>query len=432
MTAKERKAKVYHADLWGPREEKYAWLSEHDWETTNWQKARPHSEFYLFVPRDEAALERYQKFIKATDIFPVSSTGVKTHRDHFVIDFDKEALKRRIRTFLDLSLPDDVVREAFKLKDNRDWKMSEKRKLIAQDKDWGRKIVRCMYRPFDVRWLFYHSDAIDFGREEVMRNMLQANLCLCTGRAGQVVGEEAPWNLVHCADAVQDHNMFYRGGVVSFPLYLYPGVPKHGFFSDKIPSSKKKPNLSRALMECLRLSYSSLLTPESIFHYAYAVLFSNLYRKKFAEFLRIDFPRIPFTKDVKLFQKLAALGGRLVDLHLLRSSELDPPIARFQGEGDNRVQIGKKGLRYDSEKQWVYINEAQFFEDVPPEVWEYQIGGYQVCRKWLKDRKGRTLSLDEIKTYCRIVTALEKTIEAQAKIDKLYPKVEETLLPIKL
>jgi len=122
----------------------------------------------------------------------------------------------------------------------------------------------------------------------------------------------------------------------------------------------------------------------------------------------------------------------LVDLHLLRSSELDPPIARFQGEGDNRVQTGKNGLRYDAEAQRVYINEEQFFEGVPPEVWEYPIGGYQVCHKWLKDRKDRCLSLEEIKTYCRIATALSKTIAIQAEIDTLYPQVEKTLLPIQL
>jgi len=432
MTAKERKAKVYHADLWGPREEKYAWLSEHDWETTNWQKARPHSEFYLFVPRDEAALERYQKFIKATDIFPVSSTGVKTHRDHFVIDFDKEALKRRIRTFIDLNLPDDFVRETFGLKDSGTWSLENARKTVQQDKDWSSRIIPCLYRPFDVRWLFYHPSMVERSREEVMKNMLRKNLCLCSGRAGQVVGEDAPWNLTFCADSIQDHNMFYRGGVVSFPLYLYSDFSNHGFCGDGMVGGQERSNLNPMLLDSLQSACKGEFTPESIFYYVYAILSSKDYRGEYAELLRIDFPRIPFTKDVKLFQKLAALGGRLVDLHLLRSSELDPPIARFQGEGDNRVQIGKKGLRYDSEKQWVYINEAQFFEDVPPEVWEYQIGGYQVCRKWLKDRKGRTLSLDEIKTYCRIVTALEKTIEAQAKIDKLYPKVEETLLPIKL
>jgi len=121
-----------------------------------------------------------------------------------------------------------------------------------------------------------------------------------------------------------------------------------------------------------------------------------------------------------------------VDLHLLRSPELDPPIARFQGEGDGKVQTGKKGLRYDPEGERVYINETQYFEGVPPEVWEYHIGGYQVCHKWLKDRKGRVLTLAEIRTYCHIVTALAKTIEVQRVDDKLYHEIEKAICKVRL
>jgi len=167
-------------------------------------------------------------------------------------------------------------------------------------------------------------------------------------------------------------------------------------------------------------------SPEDVFHYVYAVLYAPSYREKYAEFLRIDFPRIPFTSDYELFKRMAELGRRLVDLHLLRSPELDPPIARFQGEGDGEVQTGKKGLRYDPEGARVYINETQYFEGVPPEVWEYYIGGYQVCHKWLKDRKGRRLSAAEIRTFCHIVTALSRTIVIQRTINVLFGQLEET------
>lgn len=177
-------------------------------------------------------------------------------------------------------------------------------------------------------------------------------------------------------------------------------------------------------------SYGDEVTPEAVFYYLYAVLYSNIYRDSYAEFLRIDFPRIPFTSDRELFEKLAAPGKRLIDLHFLRSDELDPPIAKFEGDGDGIAQTGKNGLRYEPKTQRVFINDTQYFEGVPPQVWEYQIGGYQVCQKWLKDRKDRHLSLDEIKTYCQIVTALAKTIEIQAAVDELYPMVEETLLAI--
>jgi len=423
---------VFHAERFGLRAAKYTWLSKHDWETTDWQKVRPRSEFYLFVPRDEEALKRYNKFIKVTDIFPVNSVGIVTSRDRFVFDFDREVLKRRIRTFLDPNLPEDVVCETFKLRDSHAWSLKKARQAIGQDKDWKSKIVRCLYRPFDVQWLFYHPAVIERGREEVMRHMVRENLALCIGRAGQVVSQESLWNLVFCSMLPEDFNLFYRGGNVNFPLYLYPGIPKEDLLSTHGFNKDRKPNFSSRLLDALEKSHNKEPVPEGIYNYIYAVLYSTLYREKYAEFLRIDFPRIPFTKDVKLFQKLAALGQRLVDLHLLRSSKLDPPIARFQSEGDNRVQTGKKGLRYEPNAQWVYINEEQYFEGVPVEVWEYQIGGYQVCHKWLKDRKDRCLTLDEIKIYCRIVTALAKTIAIQAEIDTLYPEVEKSLLPIEL
>ncbi|NMC79440.1 MAG: DUF559 domain-containing protein [Chloroflexi bacterium] len=174
-------------------------------------------------------------------------------------------------------------------------------------------------------------------------------------------------------------------------------------------------------------------TPEDLFHYIYAVLYAPTYREKYAEFLRIDFPRLPFVADFALFQEVAALGGRLAELHLLRSAELDPPLTRFEGQGDHRVaKSEREGLRYDAERQRVYINPSQFFAPVPPAVWEYPIGGYIVCQKWLKDRRGRPLSLDEIRTYCRIVTALEHTLTIQAEIDELYPAIEAKTVAIQI
>ncbi len=169
--------------------------------------------------------------------------------------------------------------------------------------------------------------------------------------------------------------------------------------------------------------------PKDIFHYIYAVLYADTYREKYAEFLKIDFPRIPFTTNFELFQTLAALGKRLVYLHLLRSEELDPPTARFQGQGDSRVARTKnQGFRYEPGEERVYVNKTQYFEPVPLELWEYQIGGYQVLAKWLKDRRERRLTLEEIKTYCRVVTAIKRTITLQEEIDALYPEAESQIV----
>ncbi|MCD6506596.1 hypothetical protein J7M22_08205 [Candidatus Poribacteria bacterium] len=145
----------------------------------------------------------------------------------------------------------------------------------------------------------------------------------------------------------------------------------------------------------------------------------------------MDFPRIPFPAERETFEAMAELGRRLVALHLLESPELDPPLTRFEGKGDNRVAKNKReGFRYDAETERMYINRTQYFTPVPLEVWEYPIGGYQVCEKWLKDRRERRLSLDDIRTYCRIVTALIRTIKLQEEIDGLYSRVEREPLPL--
>jgi predicted helicase len=190
----------------------------------------------------------------------------------------------------------------------------------------------------------------------------------------------------------------------------------------------KKPNLSAEVVSKLTKLFKKTPSPEEIFYYIYAVLYSNTYRRKYAEFLKIDFPRIPFTADYKLFKKMSEYGNRLVDMHLLKSSELDTPIARFQGKGDNRIEKVKYNVGAYGHTPFLYINEEQYFEGISPDVWSYQVGGYQVCDKWLKDRKSRVLSLDEIQTYCRIVTALKKTIELQATIDGLYPAIESEII----
>ena len=138
---------------------------------------------------------------------------------------------------------------------------------------------------------------------------------------------------------------------------------------------------------------------------------------------------MPFTSNAALFIKLAKLGKRLIDLHLLKSAALDPPVCRFEGKGDGRVAKGKRdGLRYDSDAQRVYINPDQYFAPVPENVWTYQVGGYQVCHKWLKDRNVRKLGVDDIRIYCHIVTALQQTIEIQQEINELYTSTEEALV----
>jgi len=408
--------KVFHSECWGLREDKYNWLSENDIETTNWQEIKPKPEFYLFIPREEALLEAYNKYLKITDIFPVNSVGIVTSRDNFVIDCDRDALKRRVEIFRDKNLPDEIIKQTFGLRDKSNWKLKDARERVTKDGEWENSVIQMLYRPFDVRWIFYHDEVIERPRKEVMHHMMHENLGLHTCRQlSSNIWQHALITNGITDDCYVSNKTKERGYL--FPLYLYPEVDKKGMFSHS-ELAKKKPNLNPKLVETLAEVYGKEPTPEEIFSYIYSILYSNIYRSKYAEFLKIDFPRVPFTKDYELFNTIGEYGSKLVELHSLKSAELNNPIAKFQGSGDYQV---KKPKCNEKEKR-VYINDDQYFEGIEKEVWEYQIGGYQVLNKWLKDRE--KLSLDDIKDYCRIATALEETIKIQRDIDNIYLDIE--------
>ncbi|MBM4064345.1 MAG: DNA methyltransferase [Planctomycetes bacterium] len=420
--------KIFYQDVYGLREKKYEYLSKKDITSTKWERLKPFEPYYFFVKKDFSHQTSYNKFWSIQEIFIQSSSGVKTHRDHFVIGFTKDEIKQRMMIFTG-ELSDELVRQGLNLKDTHDFKLKEARKLLKRD-DWGKSIIPYSYRPFDNRFVCYRPELIDRDRYEVMQHFLKDNLGICVTR------QLSTLNFLHAIVTDKIGDMCFvsiktKETGYFFPLYLYPekSKPEKGssvrnlmLFEPKTDYWAKKPNLSSAIIEQLTKNYKKSPSPEQIFFYIYAVLYSNTYRTKFSEFLKIDFPRIPFTKDYKLFAKMADYGKMLVDLHLLKSPELDPPIARFQGKGDNTIEK----LRYEPTR--LFINGNQYFEGIEPEIFGYQIGGYQVCDKWLKDRKDRKLSLDEIKHYCNIVTAIRKTLEIQKMVDSIYPKLEDEII----
>jgi len=431
---KEHKCTVYHSEIWGLRDAKYEWLFNHDIKTTEWKELSPKSEFYLFVSVDQALQLRYRSFSKVTDIFPSSATGIQTHRDSFVIDFQKADLRRRIEMLRNSSMSDELVISGYGLKKKIGNKeLHEVRKLLRDDDDWLSAFKQILYRPFDIRDIYYSELLVDRPRFEVMHHMLKENLALLLPRRAN------KWHHVFISQ-----NMAIDVAISSasreanylFPLYLYkekenpkrrPSISTMMLFEEEAEYGTKTPNLSQSIVDKLTNTYTKTPAPEEIFYYIYGVLYSNVYRTKYAEFLKIDFPRIPFTKDYSLFSKMAEHGEKLVEIHLLKSKELDPAITKLEGEGDNGVEKPT----YDEKTERIHINATRYFDNIPKEVWEYQIGGYQVCAKWLKDRKGRTLSLDDIKHYCRVVIALQKTIEIQESIDAIYPNVEKELIEFK-
>jgi len=420
---KHGNCKIYYSELWGTRESKYNWLRPRDISTTDWQELSPKSEFYLFIPRDEIFLDVYEKCPKITELFPVNSVGIVTARDNLTIKWTSKDVWNTISDFSKLDT--ETARSVYKLgEDTRDWKVEFAQKDLIDSGLDNTKIVPILYRPFDIRYTYYTGKSRGFQcmpRPEVMSHMLTGeNMALITTR--QVTGSSWQHALIakNIIESCYVSNKTREIGYL-IPLYIYPS--NRDLLDDDAKSENKQPNINHKIINTLTEAYNREPTPEEILYYIYSVLYSNVYRTKYSEFLRMDFPRIPFTKDYALFIKMGIYGKMLIDLHLLESSELDNPIARFQGEGEGNIQK----LRYDDEKGHVYINADQYFEGVTKEIWEYQIGGYLVCQKWLKDRKNRIEALfnDEIKQYCKIVTALQKTMEIQKLIDDVYPEVEK-------
>ncbi|MBC8402693.1 MAG: N-6 DNA methylase [Candidatus Marinimicrobia bacterium] len=424
--------KIFHKDLWGLRNNKYDWLSSKQIKIDDYEKFTTKHPWFFFLPRKTASIEYYLDWCLITTIFPVNSSGVKTHRDAFVIGFNKNEIQIRIQQLKDANLPDEIILQTYNLKNTSSWNLENARELIQKDENWNNYFKIILFRPFDDREIYFSSTLVDRPRYEIMRHMLEENLSLCFMR--QFSGN-LPYTHALISEHMVDNRTFFssKGIIQQAPLYIYPEKADNyksnsngteQLFSAEEPTGRK-PNISKAVFDALAASYGTRPAPGKILFYIYAVMYSTTYREKYSEFLRIDFPRIPFTKDRDLFKRMAKLGQQLTYLHLLKSVELNNPIAKFEGSGDNdRVE---KPI-YDKSTNRVYINADKYFTGVKPQVWEYQVGGYQVLSKYLKDRKGRLM--DDPRHYCRVVTALEKTIDLQQQIDTLYPKVEKNILLI--
>ncbi|HNU40615.1 MAG TPA: hypothetical protein PKI26_09975, partial [Methanothrix sp.] len=427
-------AKVFFSELWGLRQIKYDMLKEKNIESTEWTSIDPISPFYLFVSKDTDLLREYNKGFSINEVFPINVLGFQSHRDHFALDFEREIIHIRISDLMNQLISDDELRDRYSLRDNRDWKLSVARKQLIKDISWEDSIVQCNYRPFDLRWCYFNNAAMDYPRRELIDHVtMRDNLCLNTVRQTKLL----EWKHAIVSN-VPTPAVFVeiKDGSNVFPLYLYgkENNQKHIEYEQYYPISDRKriPNINLKFIKIIEKKeklifvsdghgdLSSTFGPEDIFHYIYAVFHSPTYRQRYAEFLKIDFPRVPMTSRPELFRKLCFLGEELVALHLLESPYLSQLITRYPVVGDNIVEKGfPKFVAYEEGAPgYVYINKAQYIEGVPKEVWEFHVGGYQVCEKWLKDRRGRQLSFDDLMHYQKVVVALKETIRLMGEIDK--------------
>jgi predicted helicase len=429
--------KVYHHDIFGLREDKYKWLEKMAFKKKDYEILNPETPWYFLIRRNTKEIEHYDEWISVNNIFPIYNTGIVTKRDNLAISLDPSSLLSRIKMFANKQLSDQAVAETFNIpiRDKDKWDLKKAREAIQKENDIRGYIHTISYRPFDIRFIFYHDIIVARTVSSVMQHMIKGNIGLTIGRQGQVVGLEHKWNLAFITEDIVDLNLFYRGGELLFPLYLYPTEEKKKksaqallMFEPETEYGKKgkKPNIAPKVFEQLEKAYKKKPTPEQILYYCYAVLYSNIYREKYAEFLKIDFPRIPFTSDYNSFQQLAKLGEELAELHLLKHKSLNHPTTKYFGKGDSD-KIEKPV--YDEDVKRVFINESRYFDNISPEVWNYQIGGYQPMEKYLKDRKGR--QMDDPAHYCKMAAAISKTIELQKEIDKHFTKAEEKVIVIK-
>jgi len=418
-------ATVYYADLWGEREAKYAALDASDVGTTQWQQLSPVSPFYLFVPQNVDLRTEYERGWQVTDAFPTNAIGFQTHRDDVAVAYDEQRLLEQVKSYLQRS-PDPTT--------------------------WDRFLCRVNYRPFDTRFAYLAKEVADRPRLEVTAHLMSANIALNLMR--QTKASEWKHALVssHPAPAVY---VEIKDGSSVFPLYRYAAAfgnsqRQTSLLDDEIGTSTngRTPNVSPAFISDLeqRLSMQfvedgkgdlgATFGPEDVYHYAYAIFHSPTYRTRYAVFLKIDFPRLPLTNDRELFAALVAKGAALVDLHLLRLSGsggvggaggaaiLTSPGKQgvsYPIQGTNVVEKVLYNLPLDEAPGYVVINGSQRFVGIEPDTWEMRIGGYQPLEKWLKDRKGRKLTTEDVQHYLRMIIALRETRRIMTEIDSIIP-----------
>tara|TARA_Y100000589_G_scaffold136859_1_gene130939 strand:+ start:43792 stop:46965 length:3174 start_codon:yes stop_codon:yes gene_type:complete len=410
--------KVYHYDLYGKREYKYNFLTQNTLKTIDFTLLPNVPPMYFMVQKDFEAQASYEKGFKINDLFIVNNVGVVTSRDSFVIDDDKDKLTDRIKQFF--ILDKDTLKSAFALRENKSWKIDEvKNKAVTYKPYYIKKIS---YRPFDNRFIYYDQYFIERARTDVMQHFLNGDnvgLALCKQfKAGN--------NYAHVFITDKIIESSYVSNKTSeitstFPLYLYP--ENNGQQSIE-PLTQRKPNLNPEIVKKIEKKLGLTFTPEKedtpntfapidILDYIYAVLHSPTYRKKYKEFLKIDFPRVPYPKNKETFWQLVKLGGELRQIHLLESPKVEQYITQYPIDGNNLVEkpAYKNGR--------VYINDTQYFDNVPKVAWEFYIGGYQPAQKWLKDRKGRQLTFEDILHYQKIIVALTQTDRIMKEIDKI-------------
>jgi hypothetical protein len=419
-------SQVLRTDLWGSTDTKYTWLGSNSVETTHWGHLRPATPFYFF--RSEVDdLGAYPEWPKLSELMPTYSSGVITARDELVLDYAPEPILERIELLRDTSVSDDALRQRlfegksspkYPAGDSRGWKLPEARRKLRRDDHWRDRVALCLYRPFDERSVYLTEWMVDWSRPELRRHLaIGKNPLLVFPRN---TGAGRPWDHVFVSYDPILGRFFPDSACIT---YMAPSLVLTDGMFDR----------GAAIAENSRDSVSEGLDDESEVRqramsklgYIYAILHSPTYRRRYQSQLRADFPRIPPIANRDLMDSMARLGCELMSLHLMESPKLGSVGNLYVGA--KYPQVGLVGWSNDT--VWLDASTSKNgqpagpgttgFRGVPAAVWNFEIGSYRVCEKWLKDRKGRTLSAEDIAHYQKIVVAISETIRLMGKIDEV-------------
>lgn len=412
------KKEVFYKDVYGDRQYKYNWLSNSNLQNVDFIELQTVLEpNYFFTNKDFSGKNNYELGLALSDLFELKSVGVVTARDNLCVSFSSNEMLAKAEEFSDLST--ESARKRFDLgKDTRDWKIE-----YAQDDlyniDMNNSLYNYSYRPFDIRYTIYTGKTKGFHcmpRSDVMFNLINKNnYAIIVNR----VMRNSTGFPIFVTNNVVDYHILETANANAYVMPIY-------YYSKKLGQIVRTPNLNSKIVKEISDKLGLPFAPDSdggntdsfapidLLDYIYAVLHSPKYRETYKEFLKIDFPRVPYPTDKEMFWKMVKLGGEIRKLHLMESPLLDTLITRFPLNGSNEVEkITRKENR-------VYINKTQYFDGISDLAWNFYIGGYQPLQKWLKDRKGRTLSDEDIIHYQKIVVALTETDRLMKEIDEVF------------
>ncbi|MDB5186984.1 MAG: Methylase family protein [Candidatus Saccharibacteria bacterium] len=404
-------AEIYHADIYGRRKDKFQKLSEE----INWKKILPDSELISFQDVNRDGQAEYIKGIKLNGLFMNSSSGISSSRDDFLVTLSSHEISKRMQDFENTNnISNEDLIAKYSLKETADWTVRDARRNFGMFNN--ESIVPINYRVFDTRWTYWDKAVNSRMRESTMNHMIKSENLGLIFKRGFDPSNSAP---VFASDEIIDRRFWSRPGMRGAeslsPLYLYhEGDTRTPNFNTTELSAlfRNMPYLLEDLQDGKKqASAAETVTPESVFDYIYAVLHSPNYRTKYKEFLKIDFPRVPAPKDAIEYWNISKIGRQLRELHLMKSTDIDNYDTTFPIAGSDEVEK----LSYLDEKVW--INDDQYFGNVPKIAWDFYIGGYQPAQKWQKDRRGRKLSSDDLNHYQRIIKILTETDRIMKEID---------------